>query len=38
MECCNTGKLTAIYKTAQEQYLKGETKDYEDPGEILNLL
>lgn len=38
LECCKTGKLTAIYKTAQERNLKGETKVCEDLGEILYLL
>lgn len=38
LECCKTGKLTAIHKIAQERYLKGETKDCEDLGKILYLL
>lgn len=38
LECCKTGKLTALDKIAQERYLKGESKGCEDPGEILYLL
>lgn len=38
LECYKTSKLTAIYKTAQERYLKGETKGCEDPEEVLYLL